>query len=58
MHGSVSIAAPAGADRIGFDGLLAGGTKLAPGSYRLLLSASDTTGTTAAVQHPSFTLLG
>jgi hypothetical protein len=37
--------------------LLAGG-KLAPGSYRLQLSASDATGTTAAAQHPPFELLG
>jgi hypothetical protein len=58
VHGSVSIAAPAGADRIGFDGLLAGGAKLAPGSYRLVLSASDSNGTTVAAQHPAFTLLG
>jgi hypothetical protein len=57
-HGSVSIAAPAGTDRISFDGLLAGGAKLASGSYRLVLSASDTSGTTSAAQHPSFTLVG
>jgi hypothetical protein len=58
VHGNVSIAAPAGADRIGFDGLLAGGSKLAPGSYRLALSANDSSGTASAVQHPSFTLVG
>ncbi len=58
VHGSVSIAAPAGADRIGFDGLLAGATKLAPGSYRLALSASDGSVTVAAAQHPVFSLLG
>jgi hypothetical protein len=58
VHGSVSIAAPAGADRIGFDGLLAGGAKLAPGGYRLVLSASNTSGTASAAQRPSFTLVG
>ncbi|MFI5004976.1 MAG: hypothetical protein ACHQE6_08175, partial [Solirubrobacterales bacterium] len=58
VRDSVSIAAPAGSDRVGFDGLLTGGTKLAPGSYRLVLSASDANGTTAAAQHPSFTLVG
>jgi hypothetical protein len=42
VDGNVSIAAPARADRLGFDGLLAGGAKLAPGGYRLVLSASDT----------------
>jgi hypothetical protein len=56
VHGSVSIATPAGADRLGFDGVLAGGAKLAPGSYRLLLSAGDDGGTTSAAQRPSFTL--
>lgn len=58
VPGSVSIAAPAGADRVGFDGLLAGGAKLVPGNYRLVLSASDTNGTTTAAQHPAFSLLG
>jgi len=58
VRGSVSIAAPAGADRLGFDGLLTGGAKLAPGSYRLLLTASDTSGITSAAQHPAFTLVG
>lgn len=58
VHGSVSLAASAGADHVGFDGLLADGAKLAPGSYRLQLSASDATGTTAAAQRPLFTLVG
>jgi hypothetical protein len=58
VHGSVSIAAPASADRVGFDGVLDGGAKLPPGSYRLLLGASDATGTTTAAQRPAFTLVG
>jgi hypothetical protein len=57
VHGSVSIAAPTGADRLGFDGVLDGGATLPPGSYRLLLNASDATGTTTAAQRPTFTLL-
>ncbi len=56
-RGSVSIAPPAGADHVSFDGLLDGATKLAPGSYRLLLSANNANGTTKAAQRPTFTLL-
>jgi hypothetical protein len=55
---SVPITAPAGSDRVSFDGVLAGGATLAPGSYRLLLSASDATGMGTAEQRPSFTLVG
>ncbi len=58
VPGNVSVAAPAGTDRVGFDGVLDGGAKLAPGNYRLLLSASDTSGTASAAQRPSFTLVG
>ncbi len=58
VHDSVSIAAPAGANRVGFDGVLDDRAKLAPGSYRLVLSASDANGTTTAAQRPTFTLLG
>ncbi len=57
MPGSVSIAAPAGSDRVGFDGVLDGGIKLTLGNYRMLLSASDANGTTTAAQHPGFTLV-
>ncbi len=58
VHGSVSIAAPAGADRLDFDGLLDGGAKLAPGNYLLALSASNANGRTTAAQHTAFSLLG
>jgi hypothetical protein len=54
----VSRAARAGANRISFDGVLDGGARLAPGSYRLSLTASTAAGSTTAAQHPSFTLLG
>jgi hypothetical protein len=55
-HG-VSLAAGAGADRIAFDGLLDGANRLAPGGYRLTLRAANAGGSTAASQHPTFTVL-
>jgi len=54
----VSRAAHAGTDRISFDGVLDGGGRLSPGTYRLSLLAAGAAGKTTAVQHPSFTLLG
>jgi len=56
-HG-VTRAAHSGAERIVFDGVLDGGARLAPGSYRLSLIASSAGASTTAAQHPSFTLLG
>jgi len=56
-HG-VTRAALSGADRIVFDGVLDGGARLIPGSYRLSLIASSAAGSTTAAQHPSFTVLG
>jgi hypothetical protein len=47
----------AGLDRIHFEGLLDGGTRLAPGGYRLSLSARAASGSVTAAQHPTFTLL-
>ncbi|MFI5009262.1 MAG: hypothetical protein ACHQDY_03205, partial [Solirubrobacterales bacterium] len=55
--GAVSLAAPASANHIRFEGVLDTGRKLAPGSYRLTLSASDAAGRTVAAQRPTFTLL-
>jgi len=55
-HG-VSRAAQAGTDSIIFDGVLDGGGRLSPGSYRLSLLASGAAGAATAAQHPSFTLL-
>jgi hypothetical protein len=46
-----------GADRVHFEGVLDGGFRLAPGSYRLSLSAANAGGRSSAVQHPGFTLL-
>jgi hypothetical protein len=56
-HG-VSRVAQAGSDRLVFDGILDGGSRLAPGSYRLLLTATAATSRATAGQHPTFTLLG
>ena len=47
----------AGLDRMHFEGLLDGGTRLAPGGYRLSLSARAASGSVTAAQHPTFTLL-
>jgi hypothetical protein len=53
----VSRAAHAGTNHIRFQGVLDGGRSLAPGSYRLSLSADNAGGTSSAGQHPGFTLL-
>ena len=58
VAGSVSRAGHAGNDAILFDGVLDGGARLAPGSYRLSLRASTALAGIAAGQHPSFTVLG
>jgi hypothetical protein len=47
----------AGLDRMHFEGLLDGGTRLTPGSYRLSVSARGASGSVTAAQHPTFTLL-
>lgn len=54
----VTLAAPTGIDRITFDGVLDGASRLAPGSYRLSLKATGPIGKAAAAQRPTFTLLG
>jgi hypothetical protein len=56
-HG-VARAARAGTDAITFDGVLDGGGRLSPGTYRLSLLASGAAGRASAAQHPSFTLSG
>jgi hypothetical protein len=58
VHGGVSRAGHAGNDKITFAGVLDGGARLAPGTYRLSLGATGPGGSTTAAQHPSFTLLG
>jgi hypothetical protein len=55
-HG-VTLSAPAGSDRITFDGVLTGGGDLPAGTYRLSLTASAAGGRATASQHPSFTLV-
>jgi hypothetical protein len=47
----------AGLNRVHFQGVLDGGARLAPGGYRLSLSASGNAGTVLAGQRPTFTLL-
>jgi hypothetical protein len=53
----VSRQAHAGTNRVHFEGVLDGGSRLAPGRYRLSLSAVDAGGGVNAPQHPGFTLL-
>jgi hypothetical protein len=57
IAGAVTLPAAAGADKIAFDGVLDGGRRLAPGTYRLSLSATAGTALAQAAQHPTFTLL-
>jgi hypothetical protein len=58
VHGGVTRAGHAGTDKITFAGVLDGGVRLAPGTYRLSLGATGPAGSATAAQHPSFTLLG
>jgi hypothetical protein len=58
VHGGVIRAGHAGIDKITFAGVLDGGAHLAPGTYRLSLSATSPAGSAIASQHPTFTLLG
>jgi hypothetical protein len=57
IPGAVRRAAHAGTDRIRFEGVLDGGARLAPGSYRLTVGAQGSAGVAQAGQHPAFTLL-
>ena len=54
---TVVRAAHAGTNRIRFEGVLDGGVRLAPGSYRLTVGARGSAGAAQAGQHPMFTLL-
>ncbi|HTA32912.1 MAG TPA: hypothetical protein VK721_05755 [Solirubrobacteraceae bacterium] len=56
-HG-VTLTAPAGGDRISFDGILTGGMTLPAGTYRLTLTAVAGAARASAAQHPVFALLG
>jgi hypothetical protein len=58
VRGGVTRAGHAGTDKIMFEGVLDGGARLAPGTYRLSLSATGPAGSATAAQHPAFTLLG
>jgi hypothetical protein len=57
IPGVVRRAGHTGTDRVRFEGVLDGGRSLAPGSYRLSLSASAAAVTATASGHPAFTLL-
>jgi hypothetical protein len=57
VSGGVLRGAHAGLDRIHFEGVLDGGAHLAPAVYRLSLLARGASGSVAAAQHPTFTLL-
>jgi hypothetical protein len=54
---AVARAGHAGLNRVHFEGVLDGGARLAPGGYRLSLSARGPAGSANAAQHPTFTLL-
>jgi hypothetical protein len=58
VHSGVTRAGHAGTDKIAFAGVLDGGVRLAPGTYRLSLGATGPGGSATAAQRPSFTLLG
>jgi hypothetical protein len=58
VRGGVTLTGHAGADKITFAGILDGGARLAPGTYRLSLDAIGPGGSATAAQRPSFTLLG
>jgi hypothetical protein len=57
VSAAIALAAPAGTDRIYFEGAFGGGSLLGLGTYRLVLTASDAAGRTKAPQHPTFTVL-
>jgi hypothetical protein len=57
VSGAVTLAAHAGTNKLGFDGVLAGGRALAPGRYRVSLRASAGAATASAAQRPAFTML-
>jgi hypothetical protein len=58
VRGGVTRTGHAGTDKITFAGVLDGGARLAPGTYRLSLSATGPGGSVTATQRPAFTLLG
>lgn len=58
LSSRVVLAGQAGTDRVHFDGILGGKSHLAPGRYRVSLTASNASGRATAKQRPSFTLVG
>ena len=57
LAGALSRPAHVGTNRIAFYGMLDGRARLAPGPWRLVLSASSSAGTATAPQRPAFTVL-
>ena len=57
VRGGVRLAAPAGADRIRFEGVLDGGRRLRRGAYRMTLVAVDDTGRRSAPQRARFRIV-
>jgi hypothetical protein len=54
----LSASGRAGSNTIAFDGVLDGGARLAPGTYRVSLAATAGATRASAAQHPTFVLLG
>ena len=57
MRGAVRLPAPAGTNRIRFDGVLDGGRRLAAGAYRLSLVAIDTADQASPARRATFKIL-
>jgi hypothetical protein len=57
VSGGIVRGAHAGLNHVHFEGVLDGGARLAPGSYRLTVGARGSAGVAQAAQHPTFTLL-
>ena len=57
VRGAVRLTAPAGNDRIRFDGVLDGGRRLAAGAYKLSLVALDAAGQASPAVHARFRII-
>jgi hypothetical protein len=57
VPGAATLAAPGGSDHVVFQGVLDGGRRLRPGSYRLSLTASNAAGAAPGIARASFTLV-
>lgn len=57
IQGLMSFAAHAGTNRVSFQGRIASSTKLSPGSYTLVIAATDSAGRRSASKRLRFTIL-